>query len=194
MPLKAPAPAAPYDWSGFYVGGHIGYAFGNSSWAAAGADGNAAGSLNFSRGMDIFSEHGSWNEGVQFGYNTMLRNRMVLGVEADFTFPAYQDLAGISTGNTATYAAGNNSYTDTLLASGTVRGRVGYAPGNWLFYATGGFAWTVDQFTLAQQSSGLSPVAQQPRWGWVAGGGVEFPISGHWTGKVEYVYTQYGSS
>ena len=40
--------------------------------------------------------------------------------------------------------------------SGTLRGRVGYAPnlatgtGNWLFYATGGFAWSYDQFTRTQ--------------------------------------------
>jgi high affinity Mn2+ porin len=194
LAVKAPPLATSYDWTGFYFGGHIGYAWGNSNWAATGADGNAAGSLNFSQGVDFFSESGSWNEGVQFGYNTMLKNRVVLGFESDFTFPAYQNLVGISTGSTATYAGGNASYTDTLVASGTVRGRIGYAPGNWLFYATGGFAWTVDQYTLAQQSSGLSPVAQQPRVGWVAGAGVEFPITGHWTGKVEYLYTDYGTS
>jgi high affinity Mn2+ porin len=191
MPLKASPLIAAYDWSGFYVGGHLGYAWGSSNWAATGADGNAFGSLNLSRGIDFFSEYGSWNEGVQLGYNTMLGNRMVLGVEADFTFPALQDLSGISTGNAATYAGGNVSYTDTLLASGTIRGRIGYAPGNWLFYGTGGFAWTVDQFTLAQQSSGRSPQAEQLRVGWVAGAGVEFPIYGHWTGKVEYLFTQY---
>src|ERR1700674_2891455 len=28
MPLKAP-PIATYDWSGFYVGGHVGYGRGN---------------------------------------------------------------------------------------------------------------------------------------------------------------------
>jgi high affinity Mn2+ porin len=193
MSLKAP-PIAGYDWTGFYVGGHLGYAWGNSNWAATGADGNASGSLNFSQGVDIFSEAGSWNEGVQFGYNAMLRNRVVLSVEADFTFPAYHNLVGLSTGGTATYAGGNNSYTDTLLASGTVRARIGYAPGNWLFYATGGLAWTADQITLAQQSSGLSSSAVLPRVGWAAGAGVEFPISGQWTGKVEYLFTHYGYS
>jgi high affinity Mn2+ porin len=194
LPVKAQQVPALYDWTGFYFGGHIGYAWGNSNWAATGADGNAAGSLNFSQGINFFNESGSWNEGVQFGYNAMLKNRVVLGFESDFTFPAYQNLVGLSTGNTVGYAGGNVSYTDTLLASGAVRGRIGYAPGNWLFYATGGFAWTVDQYTLAQQSSGLSPVAQQPRVGWVAGAGVEFPITGHWTGKVEYLYTDYGTS
>jgi high affinity Mn2+ porin len=191
-PVKAPPLPAAYDWSGFYVGGHIGYAWGNSNWAATGADGNASGALNLSQGVNVFNESGSWNEGVQFGYNTMFKNRIILGAEADFTFPAYQNLSGLSTGNTATYAGGNVSYTDTLLASGTVRARIGYAPGNWLFYATGGFAWTADQMTLAQQSSGVSPIANVWRTGWVAGVGAEFPISGHWTGKVEYLYSDYG--
>lgn len=169
MPLKAP-PIADYDWTAFYVGGHLGYTWGNSNWAATGADGNASGSLNFSQGVDFFSEAGSWNEGVQFGYNAMLSNRFVLDAEADFTFPAYQNLVGLSASGTAMYAGGNNSYTDTLLASGTVRARIGYAPGNWLFYATGGLAWTVDQITLAQQSSGLSPSAELPRMGLGRGG------------------------
>ncbi len=177
-----------YDWTGFYVGGHIGYAWGNSNWAATGAGGNGSGSLNFSQGFDSFNEAGSWNEGVQLGYNAMLANRAVLGVEADFTFPAYQDLDGISTGGAATFAGGNNSYSDTLVASGTVRGRIGYAPGDWLFYATGGFAWTSDQFTLNSASSIIQRV------GWAAGAGTEFPISGHWTGKVEYLFTDYGYS
>ena len=45
---------------------------------------------------------------------------------------------------------GPESYSETVLHSGTVRGRIGYAPGNWLIYATGGFAWTYDQLTLTQ--------------------------------------------
>ncbi|MGO9984039.1 MAG: carbohydrate porin [Rhodomicrobium sp.] len=178
-----------YDWTGFYVGGHLGYAWGNSNWAATGADGPASGSLNFSQGVDLFSEAGSWNEGVQFGYNAMLQNRVLLGVEADFTFPAYPNpINNLSTGGSANYAG--NTYTDTLLASGTVRGRIGYAPGNWLFYATGGLAWTSDQITLS--SVPISSTIQ--RLGWAAGAGAEFPISGHWTGKVEYLFTDYGYS
>jgi high affinity Mn2+ porin len=62
-----------------------------------------------------------------------------------------------------------------------------------VFYATGGLAWTVDQITLAQ-SSGPSSQVEVPRVGWAAGVGVEFPISGQWTGKVEYLFTDYGNS
>jgi len=34
MPVKAPPLSQSYDWSGFYVGGHLGLAAGNSDWAA----------------------------------------------------------------------------------------------------------------------------------------------------------------
>ena len=37
---------------------------------------------------------------------------------------------------------GAETFGENVLASGTVRGRIGYAPGSWLLYATGGFAWT----------------------------------------------------
>jgi high affinity Mn2+ porin len=194
-PVSAAEPSA-YDWTGFYVGGHMGYAWGNSKWRATGVDGNASGTLNFSQGIDLASEAGSWNEGVQIGYNAMLRNRILLGVEADFTFPAYQDpINNLSTGGFANYGpGGSNTYTDTLLTSGTVRGRIGYAPGNWLFYATGGLAWTSDKVTLntPNPAAPLSSVIQ--RLGWAAGAGAEFPITGHWMGKVEYLFTDYGTS
>ena len=74
---------------------------------------------------------------------------------------------------------------------GTVRSRVGYAPGNWLFYATGGYAWTYNQAKVDQIGSGPTDSPFLWRFGWVAGGGVEFPIKPHWTASLEYLYTHY---
>src|ERR1700747_920254 len=34
LPVKVPADARIYDWTGFYVGGHVGLALGNSNWTA----------------------------------------------------------------------------------------------------------------------------------------------------------------
>jgi hypothetical protein len=42
-------------------------------------------------------------------------------------------------------AIGQASYAEMVQFSGSVRGRIGYAPGHWLVYATGGFAWTYNQ-------------------------------------------------
>jgi len=92
IPLPVKASAAPYyDWTGFYVGGHLGYATGYSKWAAteAGADvPSLAGSLDFFRAFDGFKGTGSYYIGLQAGYNYMFPSRLVLGVEADVSVPS----------------------------------------------------------------------------------------------------------
>ena len=82
-----------------------------------------------------------------------------------------------------------------MLDMGTLRGRVGYAPGNWLFYATGGFAWAYDQLTMTQlDNSGTTDSPFLWRLGWAAGAGVEMPLAPNWTAGLEYLYTRYGNS
>ena len=194
MPVKAaPAMLAAYDWSGFYAGGHIGYAWGTSDWSTPGN----AGALDLSQRLDPFSETGSFLEGFHAGYNVMLPNRFVVGAEVDTTFPAFRDLNGLSIGGSTTFfsaAAGAlETYSETMLASGTVRGRIGYAPGHWLIYATGGFAWTYDQLTLTQLTSGNTDMPFLWRFGFAAGAGVEAPIAPHWTARLEYLFTGYGN-
>src|SRR6516162_1716575 len=147
-----------YNWNGFYAGGQLGYAWGTSNWTASspGAP-NVSGSLNLAQPIDIFAESGSFFAGLQAGYNYLLLNRIVVGGEVDATFPTFPNRAGISTGGTSNLTSptlGAETFSETLLASGTVRGRIGYAPGSWLFYATGGFAWTYDQLSVTQLSTG----------------------------------------
>jgi high affinity Mn2+ porin len=187
------AVSSTYDWTGFYAGGHLGVAWGSSNWSGPGI----SGSLNLSQPIDTFDEAGSFFAGLQAGYNYMLPNRIVIGAEVDASFPSFQNLAGISIGGTSTFTSptlGAASYSETVLSSGTVRGRIGYAPGSWLFYATGGFAWTYDQLTLTQLTSGTTDMPFLWRLGWAAGAGVEVPILPHWTARLEYLFTDYGTS
>jgi high affinity Mn2+ porin len=199
MPTKA-LPRPSYDWTGFYLGGHFGYAWGNSNWTAdtLGLPGSGiSGSLDLFRGFDAFADTGSFFEGLQVGYNYMLPNRVVLGVEADASFPCFPDLAGISTGGITTLSSpafGPESYSETVVHFGTLRGRIGYAPGTWLFYVTAGFAWTYDQLTLTQLANGTTESLFHWRLGWAAGAGLEAPVAPHWTMKVEYLLTDYGMS
>jgi high affinity Mn2+ porin len=194
LPVKAPpqSAAAAYDWTGFYLGGNAGYAWGNSNWSTPGA----AGAMAIAQPVDTFDEAGSWFLGLQGGYNYMLPNRWVIGVEADATMPAFQNLAGLSIGGVTTFNSpfGLETYSETVLNSGTVRGRIGYAPGNWLIYATGGFAWTYDQLTLTNNVTGATDMPFLWRLGWAAGAGVEVPVVPHWTARLEYLYTDYGNS
>lgn len=196
MATKAPPPSVPsaYDWSGFYLGGHLGYAWGTSNFT--GPPGNP-GTLDLYKPFDSFDESGSFFAGVQAGYDFMLPNRFVIGTAVDASFPSWPNLAGVSIGDiSAPFASdkGPESYAETMLDFGTVRGRVGYAPGNWLFYATGGFAWAYDQLTLTQLTSGVTDSPLLWRLGWAAGAGVEVPLVPHWTASLEYLYTDYGKA
>jgi high affinity Mn2+ porin len=127
----------------------------------------------------------------------MLPNRVVLGFQVDTSLPGFPNLDGISTGGMSIFstpATGLASYTESVLYSGTVRGRVGYAPDNWLFYATGGFAWTYDQLTLTQLAVRTTDSPFMWRLGWAAGLGVEYAFAPNWTVNVEYLFTKYGNS
>jgi high affinity Mn2+ porin len=194
------APAIPYsspsgyNWTGFYAGGHFGVGWGSSNWTAGPG---ISGSTNLFQTIDTFDEAGSFFAGLQGGYNYMLPNRLLIGAEVDATFPAFLSLAGISLGGISNFTSptlGPVSYSETMLASGTARARIGYAPGSWLFYATGGFAWTYNQQSLTQVGTGNSESPFLWRLGWAAGVGVETPIAPHWTARLEYLFTDYGRS
>jgi high affinity Mn2+ porin len=207
LPVKAPPPAATaYDWTGVYVGGHIGYAAGSSRWSAmpTGAAGPVQnGALDLFNSFNAFNGMGSYFEGFQAGYNYMLPSCWLFGVEADVSFPS--TITGSSTLSSAT--SGTASYAETVEFSGTLRSRIGYAPNlgatHWLLYATGGFAWSYDQFArtqIAGTPAGGTAVPGQvenlfvlPRVGGVAGAGVELALPSNWTARLEYLFTDYGN-
>ena len=153
MVTKAPAipysDAAAYNWNGFYAGVHISVAWGSSNWTEQPE--GLAGSLNLFQLPDAFSEFGSWFGGVQAGYDYMLSNWLVVGVAAEVSAPSFQNLNGLSIGGTSAFVSptlGQESLSETVVDMGTVRGRIGYAPGDWLLYAMGGLAWTYDRLRL----------------------------------------------
>ncbi|MBR1092653.1 carbohydrate porin [Bradyrhizobium manausense] len=196
MPVKAPPSPTSWDWSGFYLGSHFFYAAGTSNWSAAQGGGAAplTGSLDFFNSIDAFKGTGSYFFGLQAGYNYMLPSRVLLGIEADLSAP--NTIAGAQT--VTSVAGGQTSYTDTVLDYGTLRGRLGYAFGNWLVYGTGGLAWAYDKLERTQLAGGnvalgMTETALLSRWGWAAGAGVEVPIWPNWTAKLEFLETSFGN-
>jgi high affinity Mn2+ porin len=191
--LKAPATTPDFDWTGFYVGGHLGYAWGRSNWSQA--PDFISDSFSLSKPIDAFQNTGSFFAGLQAGYDYMLPNRLVFGVILDASAPSFQNQDGISIGGLSFFSSpslGPQTFGETMLMFGTVRARVGYAPGDWLFYATGGYAWSRNQSVVTQLGSGPTDSPLLWRFGWTAGGGVEFPVMPHWTASLEYLYTRYG--
>jgi high affinity Mn2+ porin len=199
MPVKAPlATTSPaFDWTGFFGGAHFGYAGGQSDWTAAGAV-PLSGTLNFFSPYDASKGTGSYFSGLQAGYNHMLPSRWLLGIEADLSFP--NTIAASRT--LSAPAIGSASYAESVDMSSTLRARVGYAPAQWLIYATAGLALSVDQFTRTQIAGapfggvagpGTVESLRRVRTGFAAGGGVEAPIAPNWTAKLEYLFSGFGS-
>ena len=202
-PVKAPAKATFYDWTGLYIGSHFGYATGYSRWSATEpgvSDFTLAGSLDLFKGFDGFKGTGSYYVGLHGGYNYMFPSRFLVGVEADASFPS--NIHGIQI--ISSDLTGVAAYEEMVQWSSTVRARIGYAPGHWLFYATGGLAWTYDQFTRTQVVGSFDPNSVGPsagtvepkfivgRRGWAAGGGIELALTSKWSARLEYLYTQFG--
>ncbi|HEU0084652.1 MAG TPA: carbohydrate porin [Bradyrhizobium sp.] len=175
IPLKAPRIQPVVDWTGLYFGAHAGFGRGFSN--ATLTDPAVAATGNF---------FGGPVGGLQAGYNFQLPSRIVLGVEADVTFPNY--IRGNSV--ISMLATAKSWVFDQLDFAGSLRGRVGYAAGPWLFYATGGLAFAGERF-LNMPADGNDEKRLQMRPGWVAGGGAEVAFAPHWSLRLEYLYSQF---
>ena len=200
LPTKAapmPAnPAAAYDWSGFYIGGHVGYVAANSYWDS---EAGFVGVPSLTGSTDIFDHDGPWGPisgGLQAGYNYVSPSRLLAGVEADFSFPNHLS----ATRQLSSAAEGQFSVTDTIEFFGTARARVGFATNNWLFYATGGFAFDRELMTRSQTAGMPIAGTAMPddedrqlatRLGWTIGFGTELEVSRDWGVKLEYLFTNY---
>jgi len=182
-----------FDWNGFYAGGRMSLATGSSHWSLTGGRTHAplpSGSLRLSNSIHFSDGTGSYFGGLQAGYNKVLPSRLLLGLETDAMFPS--TISGTHTFSSP--LVGRGSYRDTVLASGSVRGRLGYVLNPWLLYGTGGFAWSYDQLTRSRFASpSTAETATLWRPGWSVGAGIGVPIGGQWSAALEYQYSNLGS-
>jgi high affinity Mn2+ porin len=110
----------------------------------------------------------------------------VLGFEADVSFSNYID------GNSvvSTLATAKSYVVEQMDFVGSARGRLGYAAGSWLFYATGGLAFAGERY-LNTPAVGSDEKKLNMRLGWAAGGGVEYAFAPHWSLRLEYLYSEF---
>jgi outer membrane immunogenic protein len=149
--LKAPPPVAVFSWTGFYVGGNIGYSWGRSrnDWNALAPffDGSTicgpAGDAFCISGSDSNKLNGVLG-GLQAGYNWQAGNTVV-GLETDFQLSGQRGSQHFDmrfpTSDPAIVGTASADYTQKLAWLGTLRGRLGFAADRWLVYATGGLAY-----------------------------------------------------
>jgi high affinity Mn2+ porin len=178
IPVKAAPVQAAYDWTGFYVGGHVAYSLGH-----------AHSTLSDPNPITEGNSFGSPYGGLQAGYNYVLPSRLFLGAEADITFPDFLENGAIFGGGTAK----GTSVTDRIDYIGTFRGRFGYAFDHWLVYGTGGFAWSQARFSESPGLVNDEDKVIRTRMGWALGLGAEVAIARAWSARIEYLYDRLGS-
>lgn len=185
-PVAEEAIVEPGDWSGFYAGLNVGYA-----WQAS--DGGIEVTIDgvpYTDPLDDLEAEGFFG-GAQAGFNHQI-DSFVLGIEADIqAADISDDVEGF----------GNGAEIDEYSASidlnwfGTLRGRVGVAFENTLLYATGGLAFGgVDfEFSSEDDAGNLTDISSDDiEVGFVVGGGVEHKFSESWSVKAEYQYIDFG--
>lgn len=181
--------AARSDFSGLYIGSHVG---GNFPSIEVEGNFDNAGATSYVLSPD------DWTAGVQVGYNLPYAG-FVLGIEGAVSFGSEVDTrdvvvpdSGDSRDDFASYV-----FKDTI----TLAARIGVpVTPDIIPFAKFGVAWA-DVEGVAADTDGDPPVLDNADlttingWetGYVVGGGVEFLWARNWSIKAEYEYMDFGS-
>jgi outer membrane immunogenic protein len=190
-PKAAYMPPALYNWTGFYVGGHIGAGFLSNTVTYTSTT-----TLETNGTTNPQTPYG-FAGGGQIGANIEFAP-WVVGVEGSFTA---LDISGMKTGPTNLSIAAFNPINERWkanprwLAAGTVR--FGYAADTLLIYAKGGAAFmsmdnNQDILTSGGVTFSTTPV-DYTRIGFTAGAGLEYGMTENLSAKLEYDFYDFGS-
>jgi outer membrane immunogenic protein len=158
---------AQFLWTGFYLGAGGGYGWGTASF------------------VDPFGTTASpslkgFLVGGVTGINYQISS-VVIGVEGDFT--------GSWAKGSAVDSTGNNLQTSVFWTA-SITGRLGVAFDRLLIYGKGGVGFDYDRDTVTLVN-GTSAMGSTNRAGWTVGGGVEYAVTEHWTGRIEFDYFKF---
>jgi len=185
-PVYVPPVVPTFTWTGFYVGGDVGAAFGRDS---------AVETPNFGGGPAAVYNVGEptgVTGGGHIGYNFSTQSLPIIGQFAG-AFSGIPFIGGVGgTGGVigiegdvrgADYRAtvafpGVNALTETdrNQINGSIRGRIGIAVDRALFFATGGVAFAQFLNTYTTTFGGTEELANT-RVGYAVGGGVEYALT-----------------
>jgi outer membrane immunogenic protein len=175
MEPVAPVPyVAPFSWTGFYLGGEIGWIRTDNNYST--------GALLL--GAPFLVTSASSKDGLTYGilagYNYQM-GQVVLGVEGDF--------AGWTVGKIRYTAITGDFLTAHSKWGGSIRGRLGFAADRALFFVTGGAAFISNETSIP--TTGISVGGDDTRVGWTAGAGIDYAFTNNWFTGLEYRYSQY---
>ena len=201
MAMKAAPVVAPgYDWSGLYIGGVIGGAWGrhDSSDPGLGLIGTLL-NVPVVQTTDSSGFIGGIEGGDRYQFG-----KLVIGWEADMVWGGVNGTStttfspiGVPPGlfNLTRSITTNNNWTGTATSS------VGIAHDRWLVYGKAGVAWNHTNYTDNWTGGGaifgtfpaFSGTGSENRVGWTVGTGIEWAIWNNWSIKAEYDYLDFGN-
>jgi outer membrane immunogenic protein len=210
---RAVAYVPAFSWTGCHIGGLVGYEWGHSDgYTTTGASTTIrATPVPVLAGQPVYSGFGldGFNGGGDIGCDYQF-GAWVVGIEGDWSNVNKSGQGG-TTLNTfspgilspggGTTIFGNRTWTGEAQERwyATARGRFGYAVDRWLFFVSGGGAWTkVDQSQFIPGSPNNFAIDSNRLTGWTVGGGLEYappqlngPFNGQWTIRAEYLYLHF---
>jgi len=176
---------ANYDWTGFYIGGQVGAGLLADTITQASATG-----LTVLSGNTVLSPVGLIG-GAQAGVNYQFGG-FVVGAEGTWN---WTNLTG--SGTVPTTAGTLERATSAPHWFASAAGRFGYAGNAWLPYVKAGGAWMNVDYTQDIITGGVvssSQLVNANRAGFVAGAGIEYGLTEHFSAKLEYDFYGFGSS
>jgi outer membrane immunogenic protein len=199
MPVKArplPPPPPVFSWTGFYIGAHVGGAWGTTESSLKNVSATFC-EFGFCETDSIGgfvipisqTQTNGFLGGVQGGYNWQVAPWLVLGVEAQFS---WTDLQGTSPCVLILACNTNHDWITTLA------GRVGFTYDRLMVYFKGGVAWSKADYSASLslgnnlgQFGNFSTSVSDTRFGAMFGTGIEYAFWGNWSAKIEYNYIRF---
>ncbi len=204
LPAKAPivkAPVAvPFSWTGFYIGGNVGYGWGNGDTSFTPLP-TAAAFVNLAPTTLSPNPKGVFG-GLQAGYNLQM-GEWVWGLETDFQWSGMTGSVTqtpiIQNNGTAFGGAGFLQASEKITWFGTLRARAGITPADRvLLYVTGGLAYGNVEYAAQTDFRPVGTIQypasfSKTKAGWTLGGGFEWAVANNWSVKAEYLYINLGN-
>ena len=176
-PVKAPPPPPPpiyyFNWTGCYIGGHIGGLWVSREFTTLGGP--------FGH---VDHDASGWLGGVQGGCDYQFAGGWVIGIQGDF---AWTDVER----SHVSLLSPNVTFHSNVKSLASVTGRIGYAWDRFLGYVKGGGAWERDEFSVT--NGVVFGSVSDTRSGWTIGIGAEYAFANYLTGFIEYNFYDFGS-
>ena len=167
-----PAMVAAHNWTGFYVGGHLGGALSDNKYA-----------LDIGTIEAFTHDPSSWIGGAHVGAQGQWGN-LVFGIEGTYSWTDLNSTVG-------SILLPGRLRSLTINSVATIVGKLGIPSTNWLFYVKGGWAIAdIDTFAINPATS-VSASTSGTENGWTLGAGIDYMVTSNWIIGVDFNYYQF---